>query len=155
MVTHAKTNGGKVMSTERLNVVLTEFRVLRDEIHLKLQMFYQIYIIYFAAVGLFYGYVAANKIFDFILAVPIVSLALFFRLIYDQKLINVIDKYIKSRISEEQIPAILDSITPNTPNGLPAVMQWSQYYKGDTRHKGNALGHIIKHLCLSFLSLCL
>lgn len=118
-------------STERLNVVLTEFRALRDEIHLKLQMFYQIYVIYFGAVGLFYGYVVANKIFDFVLAVPIVSLALFFRLIYDQKLIHLIGKYIKLRISEEQIPAIIDSITPDGRKDLPAVMQWSHYYKAN------------------------
>ena len=44
MMPHAKTDGGPVMSTERLNVLLTEFQVLKNEIDLKLRMVYQIYV---------------------------------------------------------------------------------------------------------------
>lgn len=109
------------MSTERLKVVLAEFQTLRNEVLLKLQMVYQIYVIYFTALGLFYGYVVANKIFDFVLAVPIVSLALFLRLIYDQLVLRKIGNYIKSQISEQQIPSIIG-------RDQPCLMQWQHYY---------------------------
>ena len=110
------------MSTERLNVVLAEFRALRNEIELKLKMVYQIYVIYFTALGFFYGYVVANQKNDLILAVPIVSLALFFRLIYDQLVLRKIGDYIKSQISEQQIPSIIGG-------GSPPLMQWHEYYR--------------------------
>lgn len=109
------------MSTERLNVVLTEFQVLRNEIDLKLRMVYQIYIIYFTALGFFYGYVLANQKNDLILAVPFVALALFFRLIYDQLVIRKIADYIKFQISEQQIPSIIG-------RDRPLLMQWQHHH---------------------------
>jgi len=110
------------MPTERLNVVLAEFTALRNEIELKLKMVYQIYVIYFTALGFFYGYVVANQKNDLFLAVPIVSLALFFRLIYDQLVLRKIGDYIRSQISEKQIPSIIG-------RDEPSLMQWSQYYR--------------------------
>lgn len=116
-----KAHGGPAMATDRLNVVLTEFQVLRSEIDLKLKMVYQIYIIYFTALGFFYGYVVGNQKNDLILAVPFVALALFFRLIYDQLVMRKIGDYIKSHISEQQIPSIIG-------RDQPPLMQWQQYY---------------------------
>jgi hypothetical protein len=110
------------MSTEKLNVVLAEFQTLRNEVNLKLKMVYQIYVIYFTALGLFYSYTVANKIFDLVLAVPLVALALFFRLIYDQLVLRKIDDYIKSQISEQQIPSIIGE-------NQPPLMQWLHYYR--------------------------
>ena len=115
------------MSTDRLSVALAEFQALRNEIDLKLRMFYQIYLIYFSALGLFYGYIVVNKIFDLVLAVPFAALALFYRLLYDQLMIRRIGNYIRSNISEKQIPAIIDSRPPDCRQDLPAVMQWGQY----------------------------
>jgi hypothetical protein len=99
-----------------------------NEIDLKLSMVYQIYVIYFAALGFFYGYVVANQKNDSILAVPFVALTLFFRLIYDQLVIRKIGDYIKSQTSEQQIPSIIG-------RDRPPLMQWQQYYDSSGRVK--------------------
>ena len=117
------------MSTEKLNVALAEYQALRSEINLKLQMFYQIYTIYFTALGFFYGYVVVNKILYFIVAVPFVALALFFRLLYDQRVIRLIGEYIKTSLSENQLPKIIAAASPDGCRDLPDVMQWEQYYR--------------------------
>ncbi len=114
------------MSSERLTLALAEFQALRNEINLKLQMFYQIYAIYFTALGLFYGYVFVNKIIAFVLAVPLVTLALFLRLHYDQLMIERIAKYLTS-LSETQLPKIIAASSTDTSQDLPDVMQWEQY----------------------------
>lgn len=120
------------MSTDRLSVALAEFQALRNEIDLKLRMFYQIYVIYFSALGLFYGYIFVNdKTVDLILAVPFAALALFYRLLYDQLMLHRIGNYIRSEISEKQIPAIIDSNPPDCSQNLPAVMQWGQYNRSN------------------------
>jgi hypothetical protein len=120
------------MSADRLSVALAEFQALRNETDLKLRMFYQIYVIYFSALGLFYGYIFVNdKTVDLILAIPIAALALFYRLLYDQLMIHRIGNYIRSEISEKQIPAIIDSNPPDCHQNLPAVMQWVQYNRSN------------------------
>lgn len=91
------------MSRHLLDIALAEFTTLREEILMKLKMFYQMYVIYFSALALFYGYVVNNKQYDFIMVVPLVSLALFYRLFYDQKMIKLIDSYIKNELIPNQL----------------------------------------------------
>jgi hypothetical protein len=119
------------MSSERLDVVLAEFQSLRNEINIKLQAFYQIYTIYFAALGLFSGYIISKNKFDFLLAVPFVALALFYRIFYDQRMISLIDKYIKESLSEKQLPQILAAIEENCQPELPDVLKWLQFYESN------------------------
>ena len=118
------------MSNDRLTAVLAEYQALRNEVNLKLHGFYHIYTIYFTALTLFYGYVVANKIVDFVLAVPVVALALFMRLFYDQLMIQRIGNYLLSAC-ETQVPKIIAAASPNTSPDLPEVMQWEQFNRRD------------------------
>lgn len=122
------------MSNERLNVVLAEYQSLRSEINLKLQMFYQIYTIYFTALGFFYGYVIVNNIFPIIVVVPFVGLSLFLRLLYDQRMLRLISNYIKTSISEWQIPKIITAATTDIYGKFPSIMQWDEYNCANKLH---------------------
>ncbi len=107
-----------MLISDRINVALAEFSALRDEINMKLRMAYEIYTIYFTGLGIFYGYIIGKTEGYLIIGVPIFSLALFFRLHYDQLMIRTIGDYINTHIS-----TIL-SINPG-----PFVMQWEQFNK--------------------------
>lgn len=116
--------------SERLNVILAEYKALRNEITMKLQGVYQIYTLYFVALSLFYGFVFGRAInfYDLVFAIPVVALALFLRLLYDQLIIRNIDNYEKE-LSEVQIPQILAAISGRkTKTKLPKVMQWLNFY---------------------------
>jgi hypothetical protein len=121
------------MENDRLMVVLAEFGAMRNEINLKLQMRYQIYTIYFTALGLFYGYVVLQNKFTCIIVVPLFAAPLFLMVFYDKLMIGIIAKYIKEEISEKQIPAIIapnpDKINDNSTKILqmdkPNIQFWN------------------------------
>lgn len=137
------------MSQERLTVALAEYQALRNEIVLKLQTIYQIYTIYFSALGLFYGYIFAKRIPVLILAVPFVALALFLRLHYDQLMIERIAIYIKTSLSETQFPKILAVNSTDACQGLVDVMQWEQYNRKNPLPCYYKVSIFIIFVCLS------
>lgn len=116
------------MSRHLLDIALAEFTTLREEILMKLKMFYQMYVIYFSALALFYGYVVNNKQYDFIMVVPLVSLALFYRLFYDQKMIKLIDSYIKNELIPNQLVPFMRACESEESHRQQTIMQWGKFY---------------------------
>ena len=112
-----------------LDIALAEFNSLRDEILAKMKMLYQIYLIYFAALGLFYGYILNSKIYDLLMIIPLMSLALFLRLLYDQEMMNLIDAYIQNELIPNQLlPLVTARETEESRQGR-AIMQWLRFYR--------------------------
>lgn len=95
---------------EKLDVVLAEYKALRDELIDKSRLHVQIYVLYTSALAVFYGSIFTHKIYDIILILPILSLALLFRLIWDQLIITKISHYIKYEIEEQKIPMLIGKI---------------------------------------------
>ena len=116
------------MPRDLLDIVLAEYTTLRDEILMKLRMFYQMYVIYFSALALFYGYVVNNKQYDFIMVVPLVSLALFYRLFYDQKMIKLIGNYIENELIPNQLVPLMRACKSEESHRQHTIMKWNQFY---------------------------
>ena len=95
---------------DKLDVVLAEYKVLRDELVDLSRLHVQIYALYLSALAVFYGSMFTHKIYDIILIIPILSLALLFRLIWDQLIITKISHYIKYEIEDQKIPMLVDKI---------------------------------------------
>ena len=95
---------------DKLDVVLAEYKVLRDELIDLSRLHVQIYALYLSALAVFYGSMFTHKIYDIILIIPILSLTLLFRLIWDQLIITKISHYIKYEIEGQKIPMLIDKI---------------------------------------------
>jgi len=98
---------------ERIDIVLAEYKALRDEIILKLRAVYLIYSIYFSSVLLIYTYIISNRLYILFLILPLVTLALFPRLHYDQKMIRMLGHYIHKQIVDRKISFLTQGNSDN------------------------------------------
>lgn len=57
-------------NTDRLTAVLKEYETLRNEIVDKSRLHVTVFAAYISFLGIFYGYVVANKAYDFIVIIP-------------------------------------------------------------------------------------
>jgi hypothetical protein len=95
---------------EKLDVVLTEFKALMDEIRNRFSLHLQVYSIYASALLLFYGIIFTQRAFDLIMAIPIFSLGLLLRVLWEQVVIRRISEYIRETIEENKIPILVGEI---------------------------------------------
>ena len=115
---------------DKLNVVLTEYKALRDEIIDNFRLHLQIYSIYTSALLIFYGLIFIHKIYDLILVIPIFSLSLFFRILWEQIIIRKIEKYIRYEIEKKKIPMIIGRIKEDHEHGYANLwMGWQHFWK--------------------------
>jgi len=99
-------------NAERLEAVLTEYKTLREELIDKSRLHVNIFVAYLSALVLFYGYVASNGFYDLMIVVPGISVAIIYRIIWDQLIISEISTYIKYEIEQQKIPTLLSRIKP-------------------------------------------
>ncbi len=95
---------------EKMDVVLAEYNALREELIDKTRLHIRIYTIYMAALAFFYTSIFVHKIYDIIVIVPIISITLLFRLIWEQLIITKISYYIKFEIEEQKIPILIGKL---------------------------------------------
>jgi len=121
---------------DKLNVVLTEYKALRDETLDKFRLHLQIYSIYASALLIFYGLIFIHKIYDLIMIIPIFSLALFFRILWEQTVIIKIGQYIRTEIEEKKIPMLIGKINVKKDQELEYTDLWMgwQYFWKRTSH---------------------
>jgi hypothetical protein len=75
--------------------VIKQFEMLRLEAHQRLSYFIQIYQIYAVGLTAVYGYIIANKHWDILLFFPFMSVSLYMRVLWDQKVLFYISDYSK------------------------------------------------------------
>lgn len=92
---------------QKLETVLREHAALRQELIDKSKLHVQIYGVYLSALTLSYGWIFTNKIYDIMAAIPVISIALLYRIIWDQLIINEISLYIKHEIEKQKIPILI------------------------------------------------
>jgi len=112
-----------------LDIALAEYTSLNDQVLTKTKMLYQIYLIYFGALGVFYGYIFNNKIYGLLMLVPWMSLALFFRLYYDQQIMNLIERYVQEQLIPKQLLPLVTAGQAEEPREKPAIMKWTRFYQ--------------------------
>mgnify|MGYP000421969195 CR=1 FL=1 len=114
----------------QLEVLLAEHKALRDEILAKTHLHVEIYIAFVATLGIFYGVIASNHLYDLIYLLPILALSLLLRIIWDQKIITVISHYLFQM--EETIVKMFGSMCASNPelhqNPLNFWTGWQHYY---------------------------
>lgn len=117
---------------DKLNVVLAEYKALRDEITDKFRLYLQIYSMYASALLVFYGLVFVHKVYDLVMAIPIFSLALLFRILWEQTVINLIGSYIRTEIEAKKIPALIrkmDVEKDQKPNDTNLWIGWQHFWQ--------------------------
>lgn len=113
-----------------LDIALAEYTSLNDHILTKTKVLYQIYLIYFTALGVIYGYILIHdKYYYLLMFVPWMSLALFFRLYYDQQIMYLMSRYIKDHLIPEQLDPLVTSEQEEESQKKPVILQWTPFYE--------------------------
>jgi len=121
---------------DKLDVVLAEYKALRDEITDKFRLYLQIYSMYASALLIFYGLIFVHKIYDLIIVIPIFSLALLFRILWEQTVIRRIGDYIHTEMEEKKIPMLTGKINVKNNQELGYTNLWMgwQHFWNETPH---------------------
>jgi len=119
------------MPSERyfLDIALAEYNSLNSQTLTKTKMLYQIYVIYFTALGVFYGFIFQKLQYDLLIFVPWMSLALFCRVYYDQQIMDLMGRYTKEELIPKQLLPLLTVDQTEESREKPAILQWSKFYK--------------------------
>ncbi len=128
---------------EKLDVVLAEYKALMDEIRNRFSLQLQVYSIYASALLLFYGIIVTQRAYDLIMAIPIFSLGLLLRVLWEQVVIREISQYIRNVIEENKIPVLVGEINIehkeiNKNDELDYTnlwIGWQQYWKATSHPK--------------------
>jgi len=128
---------------EKLDVVLAEYKALMDEIRNRFSLQLQVYSIYASALLLFYGIIVTQGAYDLIMAIPIFSLGLLFRVLWEQVVIREISQYICNAIEENKIPVLVGKVNIehkeiNKNDDLDyrnLWIGWQHYWKATSHHK--------------------
>jgi len=110
-------------------ILLKEYEMMRLETYHRLSFYFQICQIYTLALTAAYGYVIANKHWDILLLLPWISLALYMRAIWDQKVANFIDQYLREEVESKFHIILSHSVGPKFP-ALPRLKWkgWFEFY---------------------------
>ena len=112
-----------------LDIALAEYNSLNNQILTKTKILFQIYLIYFAVLGVFYGFIFDKGKYDLLIFVPWMSLALFFRVYYDQQIMDLMSRYAKEELIPKQLLPLVTVDKKEEAHENPAIMQWGSFYK--------------------------
>jgi hypothetical protein len=110
----------------KYDILLKQFEMLRHEAHQRLGFYIQIYQIYAIGLTAVYGYIVAARHWDILLLFPVISLSLYLRLVWDQKVLFFISDYLNSNIAPW-----FNEVMECNPQLGPKQQQWmiwDQYY---------------------------
>ncbi|MFA6924447.1 MAG: hypothetical protein WC223_09365 [Bacteroidales bacterium] len=117
----------KELKQLRLQAVLAEYQAIRSEMLQKFQHHLQIYSIIVTAITIILGWVITKNVYDALLVIPIFSIALSLRYIWEQNVIVIMGGYLK--VLEEKIfPNLLSGDgTDDTPESR--WINWEHYFQ--------------------------
>ena len=113
----------------RLEIALTEYRALRDEVLQKFRHHLLIYSSVIAVVASVFGVSINTGKYDLLLITPIISIALTLRYIWEQHVIVTIGKYIM-KMEEEIFPElVINAHLDEVQTKCCRWMNWDHYFK--------------------------
>ena len=113
----------------RLEIALTEYRALRDEVLQKFRHHLIIYSSVIAVVASVFGVSINTGKYDLLLITPIISIALTLRYIWEQHVIVTIGKYI-IKMEEEIFPKlVINEHLDEVRTKCCRCMYWDHYFK--------------------------
>lgn len=140
------------LKMDNLDVVLAEYKALRDEITDKFRLYLQIYSMYASALLVFYGLIFVHKIYDLVMTIPIFSLALLYRILWEQTVINLIGRYIRTEIEEKRIPKLTGKMNAKKDQPLRYTdlwMGWQHFWQESPSPKYHQYSLLMLFLLLS------
>ena len=81
------------------DVILREYSTLRDEAHRRLAFYFNVYQLYVVVLAAALGFIIERHAYDVLLVLPVVSMPLLYRLLWDQRMVRLIDEYIEGVLS--------------------------------------------------------
>ncbi|MEE8059589.1 MAG: hypothetical protein V3T17_17405 [Pseudomonadales bacterium] len=111
----------------RLQTALAEYQAMRAEILQKFRNHLQIYAVSIAAITAMLGWVVTKNVFDVLLVIPIVSIALTLRYIWEQNVIVTLGDYLR-KMESEVFPSLLSSDEIEIVSPQPFIM-WEHYFQ--------------------------
>ena len=115
-----------------LQVVLTEYSALRNELLQKfehhIRLFYITIIVFMAVVG----YLLTQKAYDVLMCIPIFIIPLVCRYIWEQSAIGVISRYIEKEIEQKKIPELIGYRSNTSKNYEKYWMGYQHYWVKNT-----------------------
>jgi hypothetical protein len=99
---------------DKSDFVHAEYKALRDAVLNNFRLQLQVYATYASALLLFYGLMFRHGIYDMIMAIPIFSVALLFRILWHELIIRRVSEYIQIEIEQRKIPSLVGTINGHT-----------------------------------------
>ncbi len=94
---------------EKADVVLAEYKALRDAVLNNFRLQLQVYAVYASGLLVFYGLIFRHGVYDLIMTIPIFSLALLFRILWQEIIIRWVSEYILE-IEKKKIPILVGTM---------------------------------------------
>jgi hypothetical protein len=92
---------------ERLRIVLEELKYLRAELLQKFSHHIQLFAIVPTVLAFASGYIITQKCYDLLYIIPIFTLPITFRYLWEQQVIVIITKYIRDELIEKRLTDIV------------------------------------------------
>jgi len=111
---------------DQLKVVLTEYQELKKEIIQNKAHDFQIFSVFFSALGLFYSLIFTQGHYFLILGIPLLSYTVFLRVLSNRQTTRKISMYIENEIEAKKIPCLVGK--PKSKDIFDLTPQlWMQY----------------------------
>lgn len=120
-------NSSDTVSGNSIDIILYEYAMLREEAHARLGFYFHIFQVYMILVAGVITYVLQTATFDIILVFPIVSYPMLNRLLWDQKMVIMIDSYIRDVLSRKLNSIVGDQLESEQDIGY-GWLGWVNYF---------------------------
>ena len=115
---------------EKLKVVMTEYEILRREVMERVKLQIQLYPLALTAISLIFGYLILNEKYDALLLLPLVTILLAYRWIWEVRLVEAGRRYLL-KLEREVIPGLMSSDAEKEKKQVskPKSVGWQRYYE--------------------------
>lgn len=129
---------------QKVSVILQEYSALREEAHSRLGFYFHIFEVYILITGAVFAYMMHTSNFDIVLLMPAVSLPLCYRLLWDQRMVRLIDDYAREVLSPR-----LESLIGTAPGKQPSSwLGWFDYFPSKIMNRPKGYKHSMAILFL-------
>ena len=109
---------------KKLDVVLTEYRALRNEIDDYTKSYIRVISMYASAILVFYGLTLLHKEYDIISGLLILAIALLLPMNWIEKEVKNAGKYIFEEIEDKKIPLLIGNVETNFTKKIIRIYGW-------------------------------
>lgn len=106
-----------------LNIILHEHTTIREEVNKRLGFYFHLFEIYVLLIAGVFGFLLQTGNYDYLLLLPVLSLALFYRLMWDQQMAWLLGDYV-IQVIEPRLEKFVGKAPEIDCNGEPCVRSW-------------------------------